>query len=86
MTVTNTYLISGPLERTELIGIIKRLKHRQIYREVKAVDAAEAVDSFEVDGWEWIEAPVTRLITEAMKMERGGQPSLFPLEGVNYKY
>lgn len=73
--ILETYFVSGVLER-ETLWSTARLS---IYREVEAVSAIAAADSFEKHNWFWIEPPTAWLVTEAEKMERAGQPTLFPL-------
>jgi len=77
-----TYHISGMLEKDISIGNIERFDQRSISREIEAISPRAAADFFEVDNWEWIEPPVVWIVTEAMKLERAGQPSLFPLDEV----
>jgi hypothetical protein len=71
----NTYHVSGMLERETLWEIATL----SIYQNVDAISSVAAVDSFEKHNWLWLEPPTTWLVTEAMKMEAGGQPTLFPL-------
>jgi hypothetical protein len=77
----NKYHVSGTLER-ETLWETARLS---IYRNVDAISSSAAVDSVEKYGWHWIEPPSVWLVTEAMKMEADGQPTLFPLAEVEEK-
>jgi hypothetical protein len=79
--INDTYHVSGRLEKDTSIGNIKRFDRRPISREIKAISPQAAADFFEADAWEWVEPPVVRLVTEAEKMERAGQPTLFDLDG-----
>lgn len=75
--MNNTYHVSGIL-RKEICYEIFRTK--SIYREVDAPNEQSATDFFEIDGWKFAEdGPTVWHVTEAVKMERAGQPTLFPL-------
>lgn len=73
--MNNTYHITGTLEK-EFADLPD---HWLIDKEIEAPTPQAAADHFEADGWEWAAPPSVKLITEAAKMERAGQPSLFPL-------
>jgi hypothetical protein len=80
---TETYHVKGVLERTFPPSTIHSIRHSQykVNREIEADSPQSAVKAFEIHGWKWVEPPDVWLITEA-KLERPGQPSLFPLEEV----
>lgn len=80
--IFETYQVSGILEKDTSIGNIERFDRRQIRREIEATSPQAAADAFEIDDWEWVNDPVVRVVSEAMKMERTGQPALFDLDGV----
>jgi hypothetical protein len=79
-----TYHIKGALERTFSASTITSVRSRQyqVNQEIEATSIQSAVEAFEVSGWKWVEPPDVWLVTEAAKLERAGQPSLFPLEEV----
>jgi hypothetical protein len=56
-----------------------RIDYFSVDQEIEAGSAKAAKDHFEENGWEWEAPPKILLITEAMKMARDGQPTLFPL-------
>lgn len=60
-------------------GLLEKVDTAIIYCEVEATNERAAADHFEVDGWEWVKAPVIRLVSEATKMERAGYQPLFTL-------
>ena len=72
------YYVSGTL--------IKEYSHFQFFivrQEIEADSPRAAADHFEAAGWEWEIEPEIRLVSEAAKLERTGQPSLFDLEEVS---
>jgi hypothetical protein len=81
---TETYHVMGTLKRIFPASTIHSVRHSQyqVNQEIEATSIPAAVDAFEVHGWKWTEPPDVWPITEAAKLERAGQPSLFPLEEV----
>jgi hypothetical protein len=82
---TETYHVKGVLERTFPPSTIHSIRHSQykVNQEIEADSLQSAAISFEVHGWKWVKPPDVWLVTEAAKLERTGQPSLFPLEEVD---
>jgi hypothetical protein len=81
---TETYHVKGTLKRSFSASTINSVRYReyQVNQEIEADSLQSAAISFEVYGWKWVEPPDVWLVTEAAKLERAGQPSLFPLEEV----
>jgi hypothetical protein len=79
---TETYHVKGTLKRTFSASTINSMRYReyQVNQEIEATSIQSAVEAFEVYGWKWVEPPDVWLVTEAAKLERTGQPSLFPLD------
>jgi hypothetical protein len=80
--IINTYEVTGTLEKETAYGFFE---HRFIYDEIDVSTEQAALDFFEINGWEFKAGVEVRPITEAMKMERAGQPSLFPLSSEGIK-
>lgn len=76
----NTYHVSGVLEKL-IIGTGHELwDQKRIYQEVEANSTQATLDKFEVDGWEFRTKDLyVWLISEAYKMERDQQPTLFEM-------
>ena len=73
----NTYHVTGELEKFK--PVVDDYEYRQINTHVEAASPNAAIDHFSLDGWLWSTTPKVQLISEAMKLEEAGQPSLFPL-------
>ncbi|MHC4195614.1 MAG: hypothetical protein ACYSQZ_06690 [Planctomycetota bacterium] len=82
---TETYHVKGTLKRTFSASTITSVRSRQyqVNQEIEVDSLQSAVEAFEVSGWKWVEPPDVSHVTEAAKLERAGQPSLFPLEEVD---
>jgi hypothetical protein len=73
-----TYHVSGRL----VSGLLEN-EYGSINQEVQAEGAQAALALFENDEWEFLPGTAVRHISEAEKMERTGQPTLFALEDYN---
>ncbi len=72
----NTYHVSGQLKNEEIHEQFIKFIYR---REVQAVSEQAALAQLEIDGWEFLPGVTVRYVSGAEKMERAGQPTLFPL-------
>jgi hypothetical protein len=80
----NTYEIIGLLRMTNDFVIYQSEQFINIYQEVLAGSPEEALDVIvnqynNADDATWIGQRTINLVTEAVKMERTGQPTLFTL-------
>lgn len=71
-----TYHVVGDMVRPEMYG--SYVYH--VNQEIQAGNQQDAIDQFENEGWEFIcDGLDVKCISEAEKMERASQPTLFPL-------
>jgi hypothetical protein len=83
----NTYHVTGTLIK-EYFGIqiddenTSYFSYFNVSQEIDAATFKAASEHFQKNGWEWELPPNVTLISEAMKLERDGQPSLFDLEAI----